>query len=170
MADPWVPPYFGSWQDLVAYVLSHPLGSMPPHIRHAHRTAFDPEPSPWRFRGPQPDPWVLGPSPDPWRWVVSALVSAVNAKSLAQTVEGAARQQIEASANRAIAQILDDYCGTPPKVWPWPWPGPPPWVFTIASELNAIANAMEAGTLREGLVEVAGQVLQRGMATARAET
>jgi hypothetical protein len=45
---------------------------------------------------------------------------------------------------------------------PWPWPGPPPWVFSIAAELNRIANSAEAAGMQEGLLKVAGQVLQRG--------
>jgi hypothetical protein len=148
--DPWVPPYFGSYQELVQYVLSHPLGpgsGRPPRVE-AYRKAPDPGPDPW------------GPPYGP----VAALVNAVNVKVLAGTVNAPARQQLEVSANQAIEQILDDYCGTPPRVYPWPWPGPPPWVYVIASELNAIANTMEAGRLREGLTEVAGQVLQRGLA------
>ena len=144
--DPWVPPYFGSYQELVQYVLSHPFGPggvRPPRVE-AYRKAPDPGPDPY------------GP--------VASLVNAVNVKALAATVSGPARQQMEISANAAIEQVLDDYCGTPPRVYPWPWPGPPPWVYAIASELNAIANTMEAGRLREGLTEVAGLVLQRGLA------
>jgi hypothetical protein len=149
--DPWVPPYFGSYQELVQYVLTHPLdsgGVRPPSRMAAYRKAPDPGPDPW------------GPPYGP----VASLVNAVNVKALAATVSGPARQQLEVSANAAIEQILDDYCGTPPRVYPWPWPGPPPWVYVIASELNAIANTMEAGRLREGLTEVAGLVLQRGLA------
>jgi len=131
--EPWVPPYFGSWADLISYVLHNPFG-----------------PS-------------RGPSPDPWRLAVSGLVTAVNAKVLAATLEGALRKQAEESASSAIARILDDYCGTPPKAVPWPFPGPPPWLIPIAEQLSGIANMVEAGPLRDGLNQVAGQVMQRGM-------
>jgi hypothetical protein len=40
--------------------------------------------------------------------------------------------------------------------------GPPPWVFGIASELNAIANTLQEGGLRSGLQKVAGQVVAAG--------
>jgi hypothetical protein len=94
---------------------------------------------------------------------VTALVAAVGVQQLALTVpEGGLRSQLEQSASRSIAQALDDWCGTPPRFFPWPWPGPPPWVFAIAAELNRIANSAEAPGMQEGLLKVAGQVLQRG--------
>jgi hypothetical protein len=92
------------------------------------------------------------------------LVAAVGVQQLAATVpEGTTlRGQLEQSANATIDQVLDDYCGTPPRLIPWPWPGPPPWVFSIAAELNAIANTAQAAGMQQGLLKVAGQVLQRG--------
>jgi hypothetical protein len=44
----------------------------------------------------------------------------------------------------------------------WPWPSPPPWIFAIATELNRIANTAEAAGMQAHLLNVAGQVLQRG--------
>jgi hypothetical protein len=89
------------------------------------------------------------------------LATAVNAKVLAATLEGAAQREAEAAANSTIARVLDDYCGTPPKFVPWPYPGPPPWLIPIASELSGLANMVQAGPLRDGLNQVAGQVMQR---------
>jgi hypothetical protein len=122
-----------------------------------------PEPSgaphPMSARRPIPIPW--DPSPIPW--LVELLVSAVSARQLAATMpDGPARTQLQSSATAAIAQILDDYCGTSPRLVPWPWPGPPPWVYEVASELTAIANAMQ-GDMREALLEVAGQVVSGAM-------
>jgi hypothetical protein len=92
-------------------------------------------------------------------WIVETLVEAAGVQQLAASLpEGSARTQLQASANTAIAQILDDYCGTPPRLVPWPWPGPPPWVYEIASELTDIAYTME-GSMRAGLLQVAGQVV-----------
>jgi hypothetical protein len=98
---------------------------------------------------------------DPSRRVVRALAAAVSAQQLALTVEGPLRDRIEQSANASIEQVLIDYCGTPPRLIPWPLPGPPPWTLAIAFELSEIANATEAVGMREGLLKVAGQVLQR---------
>ncbi len=116
---------------------------------------------------PIPTPWMLAyPVPQPWMPAVSALVAAVSAQQLAATVEGPLRAQLEQSASASIAQVLDDYCGTPPRLIPWPYPGPPPWVFAIASELNTIANASESAAMQAGLLKVAGQVLERGFGQA----
>jgi hypothetical protein len=101
-------------------------------------------------------------------WIVAALVEAVGVQQLAASLpEGPARTQLQDSANAAIAQILDSYCGTPPRLVPWPWPGPPPWVYEIASELTDVANALH-GDMRDALLQVAGQVVgaARGGGTA----
>jgi len=158
MADPWVPPYFGSWDRLVAYVVNaalHPHHSPLPSTHLVADALHAPGSSTVSL--PQ-DPVPVFP----WGPVVSALVAAVNAQQLAATVEGPLRGQLERSANASIAQLLDDYCGTPPRKVPWPFPGPPPWVYAIASELNALANAGVTTGMREGLQKVAGQVLQHG--------
>ena len=113
---------------------------------------------------PIPTPWH--PVPIPWMSAVDALVAAVTAQQLAATVEGPLRAQLEQSASASIAQVLDDYCGTPPRLIPWPYPGPPPWIFAIASELNTIANASESVAMQAGLLKIAGQVLERGFGQA----
>jgi hypothetical protein len=126
---------------------------------------WTPELAPWSlspFSGPTPEPWYLSPFSVPWV-AVTALVAAVGVQQLAATVpEGTLRSQLEQSGSVSIAQVLDDYCGTPPRLIPWPWPGPPPWVFSIAAELNSIANSVEAAGMQQGLLKVAGQVLPRG--------
>jgi len=114
--------------------------------------------------GPHPEPWASGPSPEPWRIAVPQLVQAVQARELAAKLEGHAGEALVKSSGAAIDSILDDWCGTPPRRWPWPWPGPPPWVWEIASQLTLIANTVEAGTLREGLLEVAGRAIQQSSA------
>jgi hypothetical protein len=165
MADPWVPSYFGSWDELVAYVISaalHPAphGPVPlPFLPHdamlAHRHPLPKYPGQFML-----------PVPCPWYPAVHALVSAVTAQQVAQAVQEPLRSQIERSASECIAQALDGYCGTPPRSIPWPFPGPPPWIFAIASELNAIANTVEAPGMREGLLNVAGQVVERSFGQA----
>ena len=155
--EPWVPPYFGSWADLLSYVLHNPLGPGGGHL-----------PTTQALRAMEINALPQDPVPaHPYHLVVSALVTAVNPKVLAGTLEGALRKQAEGSANSAIARILDDYCGTPPKAVPWPFPGPPPWLIPIATELSAIANTVQAGPLRDGLNHVAGQVIQGTMSAIR---
>ena len=159
MADPWVPPYFGSWDRLVAYVIQSALHPPHPPLPRTHLEAALHSPGSGYSDVALPqDPVPMFP----WTQAVSALVAAVNVQQLAATVEGPLRGQLEHSASASIAQVLDDYCGTPPRKIPWPFPGPPPWNFVIASELNSIANTVTAAGMREGLLKVAGQVLQSG--------
>lgn len=105
--------------------------------------------------------------PSPWRVAVGQLVQAVQAKDLAAKLPRGLQEETVRSASAAIAEILDDWCGTPPRKWPWPWPGPPPWLWDIVSELTAVANTLPAGSLREGLMEVAAQAVQKSAPQAR---
>jgi hypothetical protein len=107
----------------------------------------------------QPEPMSTWHNPVPCPWIVAAFVEAVGVQQLAASLpEGSARTQLQSRADAAIAQVLIDYCGTPPRLVPWPWPGPPPWVYEIASDLTTIAYTME-GSMRAGLLQVAGQVV-----------
>lgn len=121
----------------------------------------------WLWGATVPLPFWSGPqlmsargrNPVPCPWLVDGLVSAVSVQQLAATLpDGPARTQVRKSADTAIAQIIDDYCGAPPRLVPWPWPGPPPWSYAVASELTAIANTMH-GDMREALLAVAAQVV-----------
>ena len=88
-----------------------------------------------------------------------SLVATKDAASAMTNKEAA--QQITATADRALAQFLDDYCGTPPVRVHWPVSGPGPWVSVIASQLIWTANTLQEGSLRTALVQLAGRVLDR---------
>jgi hypothetical protein len=105
-----------------------------------------------------------GPQPEPWRIAVGQLVHAAQVKDLAARMKGKQGEEMAKSAAAAIESVLDDWCGTPPRKWPWPWPGPPPWVWDIASELSLVANTLQAGSLRDGLLDVASQAIQKANA------
>jgi hypothetical protein len=120
---------------------------------------------PFGYSGPQHPQW-----PDPAPRAVAFLVSAVTSKAAAvhmtNSANNPAAQQIIAAADSAIAAFIDsdDIC---PR---WPWPGPPPWLSIIASELTWVANSLQEGGLRSGLLQVAGQVLDRAQALSTAGT
>src|SRR5580704_16598752 len=102
----------------------------------------------------------FGDSFDP-RGAADFLVLAVNSKvAAANMTNQAAAQQIIAAADECIATFLDsdDIC---PR---WPFPGPRPWLAVIASELTSVANMLQEGSLRAGILQVAGQVLDRAQA------
>ena len=103
----------------------------------------------------------LESGPWPWSEAVSSLSEAANVMQIAVSLpEGNFRSQLEARAAHSTDDILDDWCGTRR---PWPWPGPPPWVIAIASELTAMANSYQAGFLRDELIRIAGQALQKAV-------
>jgi hypothetical protein len=108
----------------------------------------------------------FGDSFDP-RGAADFLASAVNSKvAAANMTNQAAAQQIIAAADESIATFLDsdDIC---PR---WPFPGPPPWLAVIASELTLVANTLQEGSLRAGILQVAGQVLDRAQAVSTGAT
>jgi hypothetical protein len=91
--------------------------------------------------------------------LVEALVAAAGVQQLAATLpDGPARTQLQNSAEATITQVIDGYCGTPPRLVPWPWPGPPPWAYEIASALTDIAFA-EHGAMRDALLQVAARIV-----------
>lgn len=149
----WVPPYFGSYEHLLKELLHNPfLGS---GQGGPHRASL--------VEGPVPDPWRTAQA-SPARQAVALLVSAATAKETAAAMSDKAHaKQIVASADATISEVLDDYCGTPPRKVPWPFPGPPPWVWEIASELTMAANTLQEGALRTSLLQISGRVLDKGL-------
>jgi hypothetical protein len=68
-----------------------------------------------------------------------------------------AAKQLITAADQAIASFKDS-----DEICPrWPYPGPPPWLSIIASELTLVANTLQEGRLRTGILQLAGQVLDQ---------
>jgi len=164
MSNPWVPPYFGSYEQLVKELLHNPfLGSGsggpigPPH--HLPELAFGSVSGSANALNPQP----LPPGRDPSRSaVISYLSSLVGLHELAKSIQNPALSgQFAALAESGIEAFLDDYCGTPPRRIPWPWPGPGPWVVGLVSELVQVANQSATGAYREGLMQIAARVAEK---------
>jgi len=156
----WVPPYFGSYEQLVNALLHDPyLGSGRPRPHMVTESAHA-DPTIGKVEGPQPDPWRNA--------AVSYIMSALSMKEIASHVKGALQQQMAQDAESAIEQFLDDFCGTPPGKIPWHWPGPPPWNTALASELAMVANTLQEGALRASLLSVAGRIIEKGMGQALA--
>jgi hypothetical protein len=103
--------------------------------------------------------------PGEWKvleWAAPFLISAVTTREAASAMENKeAAQQIIATAEIAISQFLDDYCGTPPRLVPWPFPGPAPWIAVIASQVAMAANSLHGGSLQAALTKLSGRILDR---------
>jgi len=150
-----LPPYFGSYEELLNFLLHHPFGSgRGGHPYQTHLNLVEePVPSPWRTAYPSPA-----------QQAVALLISAATAKETASAMtDGVAAKQVATSADASIAEVIDDYCGTPPRKVPWPFPGPPPWVWEIASQLTVAANALQEGSLRTSLLQISGRVIEKGL-------
>jgi hypothetical protein len=119
-----------------------------------HRTVFAPEPDPWRSE--------LGQS------VASRLISAVAAKMTGEILVAKGHKEVGGnlvgSANAAITDLVDWYCGTP---YPgWPYPGPPPWIFEIMTEITLKA-ATTHGKMGESLGQLNEQIANKAFGQAR---
>jgi hypothetical protein len=164
MDAPWIPPYFGSYEELVNALLGNPFlgsGAGPGHPLRAEAFSVDPE----RVGRPQPFPW-LGAKPEPFPWLGAAgyLVSVLGLREAAANA-GEAGAEIVRGADQAIDQFIDGYCGTTWHV-PWPVPGPGPWVFGLASQLSLIGNTLQQGELRSAVLGLAGRIIRHGVAKA----
>lgn len=167
MNDPWLPPYLGSWEELVNAELHNPfLGSgshgRPPSILSEEMRMAGPIPVPWRM-GPSPDSWHLGPIPLPWRLAVSYLVSTISLKEAASHLQDEQlKKELTERAELSISRFIDDYCGTGrsrPHI-PRPWPGPPPWIQPTVSALVMVAHSYSEGNFRNEILNVAGALTQ----------
>jgi hypothetical protein len=187
MDGSWVPPYFGSWEDLVGAALGGaqaggspgggpgwPPSALP--LMAPWGSLFEPTPVPWRMvpgplpwqmpwrMGPRPVPWRLGPLPDPWLPSVRFLVSLTSQKEAASRA-GQGGEEWTRVLDQATLRFIDDYCGTGVRPVPWPWPGPRPWVLPVVSELTLIANGLAEGSLRNNLQGIADQMMERAFQT-----
>jgi hypothetical protein len=143
-------PYGGQW--FSRWVGQNPVAP--------YRDTFASYWPPGNPRGPGDDVWPHL-TPDPVPWAVAFLVSAaVRSKAAAANMTNqTAAQQIGVAADQAIAAFIDSDNICPP----WPYPGPPPWLSIIASQLTLVANNLQAGALQTGILQVAGQVLDRAV-------
>ena len=139
----WLPPYFGSYEQLLNALLHNPfLGSgrvgVSPLTTHRDERR-EPEP---------PDTTVA----------LAFLVTAAGVKDAAarMTDKGKA-EEIIFSSESAVADFLDDYCKTP---WPHHWPGPPPWwVSQLVSQLTLVASTLQPGAIQSSLNAYASRAL-----------
>ena len=119
MSNPWIPTYPGAWDRLFANTVSGAPGAQgsPDSVSDGPLMSFN---GPSAMRG-----HTLS---DPMPMIVGRLAAAVGVLQLADNPPLSAssvRDQLIGSANSTINQVLEDYCGTPPRLIPWPWPGPP---------------------------------------------
>jgi hypothetical protein len=117
------------------------------------------------------------PNPSPWKLPVPWLLATISLREVASTMpEGKAKSELGNEVDAAIFEFVDG-CGTRPPGWwpPWlgPWPvpgpGPDPGPYLIASELARAANTVVEGTVRNEILRVAGQIVERASGSTKRE-
>ncbi len=141
MSDPTLPPYLGTWNELLQALLQNPFlgsgsGGIPP------RTHLE------ELRTAQPT------SVNPHSPAASLILSAIGTKLTAGRISDAKlRNEMIFAANQSLADYEDEFCGTPPR--------PHPWVFVLAIELTSFANTLPQGNLQTEILSVAGPLIQK---------
>jgi len=143
MAHPTLPPYLGTWDELVQALLNNPFlgsgGGPHPHLLQSLSERMRPRPEP--------------SSPACALFVLAAALKDV-ASRLPEGQQG--------PLGSAIAQATDDwdewYCGNGPR--------PNPHVVETVGELLGFAGALEPGSLRAGIAAEAGALLQKSFGAA----
>jgi len=138
MAHPTLPPYLGTWDELVQALLHNPFlgsGRAPlTHLLQSHTERANPEPSPWA--------------------PASALfVVAAGLKDIVSRLPEGPKSQVGSAIIQAADDWEDWFCGNGPR--------PGPHVMQTAGELLAFAGTLEAGALRTNIVREAGILLEK---------
>jgi len=147
MSQPTLPPYLGSLEELIQALLHNPyLGSGRGGRPHLHQAQVELNPQP------------LPPSPSPG---TALFVSAIAMRDIASRMSDGANNPIANAVGQAVADWEDWYCGTPPQ--------PHPHVLGTVVELLGFAASLAPGSLRNGLAQEAGTLLQKSFGTAAAK-
>ena len=138
MANPTVPPYFGSWKHMLDELLHNPFlggGPLPGHRNLMVESNKE-----------------TGPSPDPWQPLTSLMMMAAGLRDLAAHLPDS-QKPLSGAIGETVAEWDDWFCGTPPHPWPW--------VIASAVELLGIASTMQPGSLRTAIATQATRVLEK---------
>jgi hypothetical protein len=164
MATPTLPPYLGSWDSLLNSLLHNPfLGSSRPQPPRFHTEKATRSESLYNVihlpPGIFPPSWV-----ETIRPAVEYAVGLINLQQLARQAKSPESQKILSGfAEQAIADFEDDLC-PPYRHFPVGWPPPQPWWLLVAVELISVANASTSAEYRESILQLAGQIAERGLA------
>jgi hypothetical protein len=96
----------------------------------------------------------------------SRCLRAAVVKSIAGGVAEPLRAQLMKSADLAIDEVLDDYCGTtgPHRPKRSAWGTPSDVALELASVITVYGNTrVQEGTLRKDLSAIAGKIVQRSL-------
>jgi hypothetical protein len=156
----------GSWDSLLNSLLHNPFlgsGRLQPPRFHTEEAARSQSIN---------DHIQLPPGIFPPSWVetvrpaVEYAIGLANLRELAKTLPSESQTTLSTFAEQAIADFADDLCPPYRYIFGWP-PPPPPWWLLVSIELVAVANTAPAAGYREAVLQLAGQIAQRGLSRAR---
>jgi hypothetical protein len=173
MSTPWVPSYFGSWDELVRSLLHNPfLGSGTHHplldyLQQRVPHIGPPDPGPLdvaSFLNPGVIS-ALNPQPLPPRSMTSIFLAQIAIRDLASRLPKEQGTELTERLEDTIADEIDFVCGNVPHIH-GPIPGPPPYAFAVAAELNLLGNLLQEGAIRTGVLELANRIANKATAPA----
>ena len=143
-ADPWVPPYLGTYAELRKALLLNPFLASPKKNQPLMREIPRPTGHIATSELPSLESLESQPWPSPWMAASSLLLGAIGAV-----------QVTKSAGNSSIAKIMDDFCGTPPHPLPW-------WLLT-AADMGTLGENMASGALRDNVLLAAGILVQKSL-------
>jgi hypothetical protein len=136
MRKPVLPPYLGTWDELLQALLHNPFlgsGGGPRPLMQAYENS--------------------NPQPQPWSPASALFVMAAALKDVVSRLPEGQNSQLGSAISEAVEDWDDWYCGNGPR--------PRPHVVETAGELLAFAGTLEAGSLRANIVRQAGVMLEK---------
>jgi hypothetical protein len=117
---------------------------------------------------------ALNPQPLPPRWAFATTAATELVKRAELMADLGRASENEGGATRWVAELIDDFCGTPPRPWPWPWRWPrPTWLddpidavdlAVVSGVLSVASRQVQDGELARGLEEQAGRLAEEAAA------
>jgi hypothetical protein len=105
------------------------------------------------------------PPPYPLTPAAAFLLSQIGLKEAAAHVgDEALKAKVIAGANEAIARATDDLAGV--TLHPWFKAGALAWSYPVVADLALLASKYREGAVRTELLNVAGQLLAKGLGPA----
>jgi hypothetical protein len=102
------------------------------------------------------------PPPYPLTPAAAFLLSQIGLKEAAAHVgDEALKAKVIAGANEAIARATDDLAGV--TLHPWFKAGALAWSYPVVADLALLASKYREGAVRTELLNVAGQLLAKGL-------
>jgi hypothetical protein len=153
MSNPQLPPYLGSWEELVKALLHNPfLGGGGRRIASRMQEDY-----------PNPDDTTVSHHPPRPNELTALLLGQISLRQSATRLPKEQGSEVVTQIDAAIADEIDFICGTGPILGRFGPHPPKGTVIAVVSELNLIANNMQEGGLRTEVERLATNLLEAGL-------